>query len=118
MLRINAIHYHCYIFVIISNVQSTKFCTYIPDITIQYTKSTTVSVHSSEWGPLTPLPQASVHCPCPLLNQTGHTRLRVRGWGGPNLDDLASMAREYFRMKYKFYKRRKLRTQQAEQVNT
>jgi hypothetical protein len=55
--------------------------------------------------PLTPLPQASVSPPEP---KGGHTRLRVRGWGGPNLDDLASMARVYFRMKYKFYKRRKL----------
>jgi hypothetical protein len=55
--------------------------------------------------PPNPSPQASVSPPEP---KEGHTRLRVRGWGGPNLDDLASMARVYFRMKYKYYKRRKL----------
>jgi hypothetical protein len=47
--------------------------------------STTVSVPSSELGPPTPLPLASVP-----LNQKGggHTRLWVRGWGSPNLDNL------------------------------
>ncbi len=45
-----------------------------------YTKSTTVSVPSSELGP--PNPSPASECVSPLGTKGGgHTRLRVRGWG-------------------------------------
>ncbi len=53
-----------------------------------YIKSTTVYVSSSKIGTLpTPLSPASVPLP-PEPGVGGYTRLRVRGWGSPNSDDL------------------------------
>jgi hypothetical protein len=46
-----------------------------------YIMSTTVYVPSSELGLSQPLPQNRG-------GGEGHTRLRVRGWGSPNSDDL------------------------------
>jgi hypothetical protein len=53
-----------------SCISSTKYI---------YTKGITVSVPSPELGP--PIPQTSMSVP-PNQRGGGHTRLRVRGWGG------------------------------------
>jgi hypothetical protein len=57
---------------------------------VQYIKSTTVYVPSSELGLSQPLSRQRV-CPSPPNRGggvgDGHTCLRVRGWGSPNSDD-------------------------------
>jgi hypothetical protein len=51
-------------------------------------KESTVYVPSSELGLSQPLSRQRV-CPSPQNRGWGkHTRLRVRGWGSPNSDDL------------------------------
>jgi hypothetical protein len=59
-----------------------------------YIKSTTVYVPSSELGLPTPLPQASVPFPPDKRvggGGTGHTCLRLKGWGSPNSNDWRKM---------------------------
>ncbi len=52
-----------------------------------YTGSTTVTVPSSELGPHHSLTRKRVCPPSGTKGDGGHTRLQVRGWGGPNSDE-------------------------------
>jgi hypothetical protein len=53
---------------------------------VRYIEYQSVYVPSSELGLSQPLSPASVQCSFPQKGG-GHTRLRVRGWGSPNIDD-------------------------------